>query len=45
MLEAFEQLATPNRTGGFAHSHVVCLMDWAIEGRSYVDDAVELNRA
>jgi MEDS: MEthanogen/methylotroph, DcmR Sensory domain len=41
MLEVFEQLATGNAPGGFPLSRIVCRMDWAAEGGSYVDDVVE----
>jgi MEDS: MEthanogen/methylotroph, DcmR Sensory domain len=41
MLEVFEQLASGNRQGGFPLSRIVCHMDWAGEGRSYVDNLVE----
>jgi hypothetical protein len=41
MLAAFEQMASGNAKGGFPLSRIVCRMDWAVEGRSYVDDVVE----
>src|SRR6202163_670102 len=41
MLEVFEQLASGNAKGGFPLSRIVSQMDWAAEGRSYVDDLVE----
>jgi hypothetical protein len=41
MLELFEQLASGNAKGGFPLSRIVCHMDWAAEGRAYVDDLVE----
>jgi hypothetical protein len=41
MLEAFEQLASGNATGGFPLSRIVCHMDWEDEGRSHVDDLIE----
>jgi hypothetical protein len=41
MLEAFEQLASDNAKGRFPVSRIVCHMEWAAEGRSYVDDVVE----
>src|SRR5467141_5106190 len=41
MLEVFEQLASGNAKGGFPLSRIVCHMDWAAEGRSYVDNLVE----
>ena len=41
MLELFEQLASGNAKGGFPLSRIVCHMDWAAEGRSYVDNLVE----
>ena len=41
MLEAFEQLASGNATGGFPLSRIVCQMDWAGGNRSYTDDLVE----
>jgi len=41
MLEVFEQLASGDAKGGFPLSRIVCRMDWAAEGRSYVDNLVE----
>src|SRR3984893_8026400 len=41
MLEVFEQLASGNAKGGFPLSRIVCHMDWAAEGRSYIDNLVE----
>jgi hypothetical protein len=41
MLAAFEQMASGNAKGGFRLSRIVCRMDWAVEGRSYVDNVVE----
>ena len=41
MLETFEQLASDNAKGRFPISRIVCHMEWAVEGRSYVDDVVE----
>ena len=41
MVEAFEQLASGNAKGGFPLSRIVCRMDWAVEGGSYVDDVVD----
>ena len=41
MVEVFEQLASGNAKGGFPLSRIVCRMDWAVEGGSYVDDVVE----
>jgi hypothetical protein len=41
MLEVFEQLASGNAKGGFPLSRIVCRMDWAAEGRSYVNDLIE----
>ena len=41
MLEVFEQLASANAREGFALSRIVCHMDWAGEGRPFVDDLVE----
>jgi hypothetical protein len=41
MLAAFEQMASGNSTGGFPLSRICCRMDWATEGRSYIDDLVE----
>ena len=41
MLEVFEQLASGTAKGGFPLSRIVCHMDWAAEGRSYVDNLVE----
>jgi enamine deaminase RidA (YjgF/YER057c/UK114 family) len=39
MISAFEQLASGN--GEFPLSRICCRMDWAVEGRSYVDDVIE----
>ena len=41
MLQVFEQLASGNAAGGFPLSQICCRMDWAVEGRSYVDDVIE----
>ena len=41
MLEAFEQMASGNVNTGFPLSRIVCRMDWAVEGRSYIDDVIE----
>jgi MEDS: MEthanogen/methylotroph, DcmR Sensory domain len=41
MLAAFEQMASGNAKGGFPLSRIACRMDWAVEGRSHVDDVVE----
>jgi MEDS: MEthanogen/methylotroph, DcmR Sensory domain len=41
MLEVFEQLASGNAPGGFPLSRICCRMDWAVEGRSHVDDVIE----
>jgi len=41
MLEVFEQAASGNAGGGFPLSRIVCQMDWAADGSSYVDDLVE----
>jgi hypothetical protein len=41
MLEVFKQLASGNAKRGFPLSRIVCHMDWAAEGRSYVDNLVE----
>jgi hypothetical protein len=41
MLQAFEQLASGNTKGGFPLSRIVCHMEWAVEGRSQVDDLIE----
>ena len=41
MLEVFEQLASGNTKGGYPRSRIVCHMDWASEGRSYIDNLVE----
>jgi hypothetical protein len=41
MLAAFEQLASGNAKGAYPLSRIVCHMDWAAEGRSYVDNLVE----
>jgi hypothetical protein len=40
MLEAFEQIAGGPK-GGFRLNRIVCHMDWATEGRSYIDDLIE----
>src|SRR3984893_18679802 len=42
MLQVFEQLASGNAKGGFPLSRIVCQMEWAADGRSHVDDLVEL---
>lgn len=41
MLDAFEQIASGNAPGGFPLSRIVCRMDWAAEGKSYVNDLIE----
>ncbi len=41
MLQVFEQLASGNAPGGFPLSRICCRMDWAVEGRSHVDDVIE----
>ncbi|HVU46237.1 MAG TPA: MEDS domain-containing protein [Terracidiphilus sp.] len=41
MLEVFEHLASGNAKGGFPLSRICCRMDWAVEGRSHVDDVIE----
>jgi hypothetical protein len=41
MLKVFEQLASGNAEGGFSLSRICCRMDWAVEGRSHVDDVIE----
>lgn len=41
MLEVFEQLASGNAKGGFPLSRIVCHMEWAAEGPSYLDNLVE----
>jgi hypothetical protein len=41
MLEVFEQLASGTVKGGFPLSRICCRMDWAVEGRSCIDDLVE----
>jgi hypothetical protein len=41
MLQAFEQMADESAKGGFPLSRIVCHMDWAAEGGSYIDDLVE----
>src|SRR5271170_1337326 len=41
MLEVFEQLASGNAKGGFPLSRICCRMDWAVAGRSHVDDVIE----
>jgi MEDS: MEthanogen/methylotroph, DcmR Sensory domain len=41
MLQAFEQIASGNTPGGFPLSRIVCRMDWAAEGQSYINDLIE----
>ena len=41
MLQAFEQIASGNAQGGFPLSRIVCRMDWAAEGQSYINDLIE----
>ncbi len=41
MLHAFEQISSGNAPGGFPLSRIVCRMDWAAEGKSYVNDLIE----
>lgn len=41
MLHAFEQIASGNASGGFPLSRIVCRMDWAAEGKSYINDLIE----
>ncbi|HUN62338.1 MAG TPA: MEDS domain-containing protein [Candidatus Sulfotelmatobacter sp.] len=41
MLQAFEQIASGNDPGGFPLSRIVCRMDWAAEGQSYINDLIE----
>src|SRR5205823_15076125 len=41
MLHAFEQIASGNAAGGFPLSRIVCRIDWAAEGKSYVHDLIE----
>lgn len=41
MLEVFERMASGNAAGPFPLSRIVCRMDWAAEGRSYVDQLIE----
>ncbi len=41
MLDAFEQIASGNATGGFPLSRIVCRMDWAAEDQSNVDNLIE----
>ncbi|HTU46942.1 MAG TPA: MEDS domain-containing protein [Bryobacteraceae bacterium] len=41
MLKVFEQLASGNAVGGFSLSRICHHMDWAVEGRSHVDDVIE----
>jgi hypothetical protein len=41
MLEVFTQLASGNAKHGFPRSRIVCRMDWAAAGRSFVDNVIE----
>jgi hypothetical protein len=40
MVKAFEHMAGDHKRG-FRLNRVVCHMDWATEGRSYIDDVIE----
>jgi hypothetical protein len=41
MLDAFEQMASSNAAGQFPLSRIVCRMDWAADGKSYMNDLIE----
>jgi DcmR-like sensory protein len=41
MLGAFEQIASGNAGHKFPLSRIVCRMDWAAEGKSYMNDLIE----
>jgi hypothetical protein len=41
MLEAFEELASGNSRGGYPLTRIICQMDWAGEGRPYIDNVIE----
>src|SRR5580692_4544017 len=41
MLDAFEQMASSNAAGQFPLSRIVCRMDWAANGKSYMNDLIE----
>jgi len=41
MLEAFEQLASDGARRGFPLSRIICQMDWAAEGQSYIDSLIQ----
>ena len=41
MLHVFEQLVTESAKGKFPLSRIVCHMEWAAEGRRYIDDLIE----
>jgi hypothetical protein len=41
MLAVFEQLASGNAKHRFPLSRIVCRMDWAAEGRAFVDNVIE----
>lgn len=41
MLGVFEKLVSDNAKGAFPLSRIVCHMEWAAEGRRYIDDLVE----
>jgi hypothetical protein len=41
MLDSFEKIASGNDPGGFLRSRIVCRMDWAARGKSYIEDLVE----
>ncbi len=41
MIAVFEQLASSNAGGQFPLNRICCRMDWAVEGRSHIDDVIE----
>jgi hypothetical protein len=41
MLQVFDQLVTESAEGRFRLSRIVCHMEWAAEGRRYIDDLIE----
>jgi hypothetical protein len=41
MLQVFEQLAGGNAKHDFPRSRIVCRMDWAAEGRLFIDNVIE----
>ena len=41
MLDVFTQLAEGTTANGYARSRIVCRMDWAATGRSFVDNVIE----